>query len=367
MAGGKIKHVFPGGNTPQGFFSYYDYVIPIDATRIFLLKGGPGVGKSTFMKKIGQTVLERGYDVEHHHCSSDPNSLDALVIPRLSVALIDGTAPHIVDPKHPGCIDEILNLGEYWNENKMVKNKPEILACTKEISKRFQRAYRMLKAAKAVYDDWEAANSEAMNYKLANQKAASLTEKLFSSITTVGYGKNRKLFASAITPIGPVNYIDSIAGGFSSRYIITGLPGTGKATLLAKAAETAIAKGLDIETYYCPLDPLKIEHVIIPALDTALITSTPPHNQAFDGAADVIDMNDCLDKSVISRLEPVTDYDRTAFWEFFGKAGAYISEAKKLHDELETYYVPNINFDGVDALREKTLTRIIGYAGKHGS
>lgn len=364
MAAGKIRHMFPGGNTPQGFFSYYDYVIPTDATRIFLLKGGPGVGKSTFMKKIGQTLVEHGYTIEHHHCSSDPNSLDGLVIPTLGVALIDGTSPHIVDPKHPGCVDEILNLGEYWNESKMINNKNEILSYTKEISKRFQRAYRILKAAKAVYDDWEAANCEAMNYNLANQKAANLGEAIFSSITTIGYGKNRRLFASAITPIGPVNYIDSISAGLAKRYIITGLPGTGKATLLTKIADTAIAKGLAIETFYCPLDPLKLEHILIPDLNTALITSTPPHNQNLTTATEVIDMNDCLDTDIIFRLEPVTDYDRSTFWELFGKAGSYIHEAKKLHDELETYYIPNINFSGVDALRTKTLARIVGYAAK---
>lgn len=365
MAGGKLRHMFPGGNTPQGFFSYYDYVIPNDATRIFLLKGGPGVGKSTFMKKIGQTLSEHGYTVEHHHCSSDPHSLDGLVIPKLGVALIDGTAPHIVDPKHPGCVDEILNLGEYWDEDKMVHNKTAILTYTKEISKRFQRAYRMLKAAKAVYDDWEAANGEAMNYHVANQKATSLLAALFNGINTVGYGKIRKLFASAITPVGPVNYIDSISNGLSKRYIITGLPGTGKATLLATVASAAVAKGLDIEAFYCPLDPLKLEHIMIPALDTALITSTPPHSQTLANATEVIDMNDCLNADIVLRLESVTDYDRNTFWELFGKAGAYIHEAKKLHDELETYYIPNINFSGVDALRVKTLARIVGYTTAH--
>lgn len=362
MAGGKIRHLFPGGNTPQGFFSYYDYVIPVDANRIFLLKGGPGVGKSTFMKKIGQAFYDLGYTIEQHHCSSDPHSLDGLVIPELKIALIDGTAPHVVDPKHPGCVDEILNLGDFWDDAKMIQNKSQILAYTKEISKRFQRAYRMLTAAKAIYDDWEAANAEAMNYSFANQKSAQLMETVFMNITTVSNGKNRKLFASAITPIGPVNYIDSISAGLSKRYIITGLPGTGKATLLAKIANTAIAKGLDIETFYCPLDPFKLEHIMIPALDTALITSAPPHTQNFTNATAIIDMNDCLDTDIVLKLEAITDYDRSSFWELFGKAGAYIHEAKKLHDELETYYIPNINFDGVDALRAKTLNRIMRYA-----
>lgn len=362
---GKIRHMFPGGNTPQGFFSYYSHVIAVDeAVRIFLLKGGPGTGKSTFMKKISQAMTGQGFAVEHHHCSSDPDSLDGLVIPALNIALIDGTAPHIVDPKYPGCVDEILNLGEFWRESSLVNNKAAILACTKEISKHFQHAYRMLQAAKAVYDDWEAVNCEAMDYTLANRKAAELIETLFADITTAGNGKNRKLFASAITPAGPVNYIDSITAGLANRYVLTGPPGTGKATLLAKIAAAALGRGLNIETYHCPLDPLKVEHIVIPALHTALITSVPPHNHSPRGTTAIIDMADCLDPDMVAKTESVTDYDRTVFWELFGKAGAYITEAKKLHDRLEGYYVPNINFSGLDALYARTLARVLAYAGR---
>ena len=88
MPSGKIRHMFPGGNTPAGFFSYYDQIIRPDAARIFVIKGGPGVGKSTFMKKMGEALLRLGYDAEFHHCSSDPDSLDALKVPALNIALL---------------------------------------------------------------------------------------------------------------------------------------------------------------------------------------------------------------------------------------------------------------------------------------
>ncbi len=95
MSKGKIRHMFPGGNTSQGFFSYYDYILrQEEATRIICIKGGPGVGKSTFMKKIGEEMQDRGYEVEYMHCSSDNYSLDGVVIPTIKVALLDGTAPH---------------------------------------------------------------------------------------------------------------------------------------------------------------------------------------------------------------------------------------------------------------------------------
>jgi len=93
---GNIKKVFPGGNTSKGFYSFYDQIITEDAERIFVVKGGPGVGKSSFMRTIGEQFVNEGYDVEFHYCSSDNRSLDGLVIKKANVALLDGTAPQRV-------------------------------------------------------------------------------------------------------------------------------------------------------------------------------------------------------------------------------------------------------------------------------
>ena len=124
---GKIRKIFPGANTANGSFNFFDNIIQGDINRIFCFKGGPGVGKSSLMKKIAQEFIDRGYDVELHHCPSDPSSLDALLIKKLGVVLLDGTSPHIVDPKNPGAVDEIVNLGEFWNVENLEKNKDEII------------------------------------------------------------------------------------------------------------------------------------------------------------------------------------------------------------------------------------------------
>lgn len=361
MKNGLIKHVFPGGNTPQGFFSYYDYIIPTDATRIFIIKGGPGVGKSTFMKRIGDEMLKRNYDVEFHHCSSDNNSLDGLTIPALQIAFIDGTAPHIVDPKNPGCVDEILNLGDFWDESKMARNKTQIIETTVEIGKNFKRAYHILKAAKAIYDDWKMTNRDAMNYAMANQKAADIMTAIFPENRVTGAGKMRKLFASAITPDGPVNHLSSIIDVMPKRYVIAGAPGTGKSTLIEKIAAQAIASGLDVEAYFCPLDPLKMEHLIIPSYNVAVTTSSAPH--LYTKAATMsIDMNDCLNPTILAKSEEILIYDRNTFWPLFNTAVSHLNKAKALHDELETYFVPNMDFVGIQNLWKKTLERVLTYA-----
>jgi cytidylate kinase len=362
MPTGSVRHYFPGGNTPQGFVSYYDYIISPNANRIFILKGGPGTGKSTFMKRIAAEMNAAGFTVEHHHCSSDNNSLDGIVIPKLEIAFIDGTAPHITDPKHPGCIDEIIHLGDYWDESGIVKHKTDILACNAKIKASFQRAYRLLRSARAVYDDWEAVSTAALNTATANAMATDLTAALFSDVQSVGSGKTRKLFASAITPNGSVNYLDSLVGTLPSRYIITGAPGSGKSTIVQKLADTANAKGLDIELFYCPFDPLKPEHLVIPALGIAVASSIEPHTVSTDGAAKIVNMDDCLDPAILTNNQEAIKYDKTMVHELFGKAISAISQAKQLHDELEQYYIPYMDFAGIEILWKKTLDRVLGYA-----
>ena len=71
---------------------------PEKARAIYILKGGPGCGKSTLMGKIGDWAEEAGLETEYILCSGDPGSLDAVVIPALKAAVVDGTAPQGVVP-----------------------------------------------------------------------------------------------------------------------------------------------------------------------------------------------------------------------------------------------------------------------------
>lgn len=113
---GMKRNIFPGGNTTEGFFSYYEYILgQKEANRIICLKGGPGVGKSTFMRSIAEHFLEKGESIDFMWCSSDPDSLDGVVLKQRKIAIIDATRPHMVDPVNPGAVDNIVHLGEFWN------------------------------------------------------------------------------------------------------------------------------------------------------------------------------------------------------------------------------------------------------------
>lgn len=91
----KLLHFFLGANTPQGFVSRFDQLADAsDGWRSFILKGGPGTGKSTLMKRVAKNVEEHCPLVEIIHCSSDVDSLDGVIAPAIKTSVADGTAPH---------------------------------------------------------------------------------------------------------------------------------------------------------------------------------------------------------------------------------------------------------------------------------
>lgn len=106
---GRAIDRFFGAATVNGSINYIPEVTREIPKRYFI-KGRPGTGKSTFLKKIAREALNRGFDTEIYHCSLDPDSLDLVAIRELGVCLFDSTAPHEYFPSLPG--DEIIDIYE---------------------------------------------------------------------------------------------------------------------------------------------------------------------------------------------------------------------------------------------------------------
>ncbi|GAE89907.1 PRK06851 family protein [Acetivibrio straminisolvens] len=358
MSKGRIRHMFPGGNTSQGFFSYYDYILSQEeANRIICIKGGPGVGKSTFMKRVGEEMLELGYDIELMHCSSDNNSLDGVVIPSLKVALLDGTAPHVVDPKNPGAVDEIINLGDFWNNEELKKHKEDILKANKEVGRTFRRAYRYIKAAYSIYED----NVEIVSWCVDDAKVRKLSEKLKNEILgdrdiADRPGKDRKLFASAITPNGLVNYLDTLINT-SKVYVLKGMQGTGTERVIQKVKEAAVERGYDVESFYCALNPYKLEHLIIPDLDVSITTSNNYHSANVKNSVE-FNLDEYLNTLELGKYQDTVKYNKKNFDMLLDTAIKTIGKAKAIHDILESYYIPNMDFEAIEKCYLMTFNSI---------
>ena len=357
---GNVRRVYPGGNTYKGFYSFYDHILDQQsAKRIMVIKGGPGVGKSSFMKKLGEAMTQKGFDVEYHHCSSDNNSIDGVVFPDVKVALLDGTAPHVVDPKNPGGVDEIIHLGDYWDEEKMMKNKELIIKDNTEVGRMFRRAYGYLAAAKGAYDNLNKNIEEAVDHAKANKIYIDLANEVFDDLDYAeSLGKERHLFSSAITPDGIRDYLETLVEPNQKVIVLKGKYDSSQSEILKKLGGLAINKGYDVEFYHNHFIPEKVDNIVIKDISVAVTTSDKFDN----GNNKVINIDECLNKKLLKEREEEIKLDKQKYEELIDLAVINVGKAKKIHDHMETYYIPNMDFEAVDFLRENILEKILCWA-----
>ena len=120
--------------------------------RRYFLKGRPGTGKSTFLKRIAAAAQENGFDVEFYRCSLDPNSCDMVLIRELGFCVFDSTAPHEYFPERPG--DEEIDLyraavREGTDERyaaELADVESRYRACVRQASASLAEAWRMVEA-----------------------------------------------------------------------------------------------------------------------------------------------------------------------------------------------------------------------------
>lgn len=172
----KSRQYFAASNSRGGFVNYFSQIFGDGkCQQLFVIKGGPGTGKSSFMRKMGDLAEQSGYAVTYYFCSSDPTSLDGIMIDVLSVGFVDGTAPHVWEPASVGVFEQIVNLGAFWDRHVLVNNRLEIESLTEKKRERYKQAYRYLSAYGAV----RAAADEMIRPLVDAKKLSRAAERIF--------------------------------------------------------------------------------------------------------------------------------------------------------------------------------------------
>ena len=345
-----IHTCFLGANTPEGFRSEYDGLQTDPRIRqLRILKGGSGCGKSTLMRRVAEQAGLTGLETEQIPCSSDPDSLDGLVIPELGLAIVDGTAPHVVEPKLCGCGANYVNLGRYYNEALLRDLQPALRAAKAANSACYPPAYGALAAAAGV---------RRMLRSLADQAGAPgllfhARELLLKGLPprAEAAGSVRRCYLTAVTPAGLRTCLPDcqtlwavrdgfgLAGGLI-RDRARAWRAAGEETVLSMdPMEPGTACGLFLpgrELGYWRVDPVFDPPRPNPLLDleTPVLQELPAELQA-----DVQRLNELRKKLI----------DEAVFW---------LRRAKEHHDVLEDLYRPAVDFSGVEREAEAILRGI---------
>ena len=333
----RVWRLFPGSNTAHGFVGYF-HDLRRRAARTVVLKGGPGVGKSTLMRDVGRRFERRGMEVGYYFCSGDPDSLDAVLVPERGFLILDGTAPHIVDPSLPGAEDGILNLGVCLDEKQLAAQRGEIGGLTREISLCYARAYRYLRAALAVREDAAAVYDLA----LPEREKRALQRELSALIPCGAPGMDAHAFLQAITWKGVVQQTDAL---LEERAVCLEAPwGFDADALLRPVWEEAGLRGVQRSAYHDPLDGGKLAHVSAGGVTftTAVLLDARVIAPELDAAA-------------LRKESARLAFDRAACQLLETQAVEALAQAKEKHDALERYYIDAMDYTRLEEIRRDFL------------
>lgn len=355
------KTYFLGANTPKGFVSFFSELYnPSENRRVFILKGGPGTGKSGVMRKVAAAVEEAGYEAEYIICSSDPDSLDGVIFPELRACVADGTPPHVIEPKYPGAVEEIVNLGQFWNSEKLAETADSIRAADRQVKNCHQRCVGFLSAAASLQKDSLRIVSECTDFDKIAVYASRFASREFG-ISRGRIGKEKKRLLSAVTPKGIFTNYDTIKSQCSRVIAVYDEYGASSCQLLKLLRGYALGIGLDTTVCCCPLNTDKIEHLIIPEKELCIFTSNSYH----PAPADVDRKIHCrrfIDSEKLRTHRHRLHFNSRAAAELIDEAGVMLKSAKENHDDLEQLYIPAMDFDKVNAETEKITKQILNRA-----
>lgn len=335
-----LCHYFPGGNTPDGFFSYYHEILDKHSTgKLAVIKGGPGTGKSTFFKRLGKLMEEEGETVTYLHCSSDPNSLDGIYLPRHNSAVIDGTAPHLTDPRYPGASDMVLNFCDLIGQ---IADGETVANESKLAKQSFSEGYCYLNGAKALLNLMQTRGEVALLPDEVRAFSSEIAKRISSSMAT---GFQKTAFLSAITADGFCNYLQE---NLEDYYVIAVEAEVGDNTHAILETVTAACKlrNADMITCPCPMNPKKAEHLLFPSANLAVITSNEYH--PYPKADEIVSYSDF----VSCRR---TDYELTALYDDLLRRGvACFTRAREHHNRMEAIYHTVTDYAAIEQFYRKT-------------
>lgn len=349
---------FLGANSPTGFYSLYDELSdPGQMNALYILKGGAGCGKSTLMKRIARHAETAGLDTQLVLCSGDPDSLDAVILPQKGVAVVDGTAPHVVEANCPGAVETYVDLSQFYDHNALQAIKPDLIAVTAEYKGHYKQAYRCLGAAGELRRNLaEVADSPELRQRLQKRSKGIIGREL-KKVNSIS-GKLEQRFLNAVTHKGPIQLWDTVNAQADRVYELSDSHGLAH-HLLSPILAAARGAGYHIVACPDPMSPDRLAHLILPELSLAFVTSTAdapwPHRPYRRLRLDAM-----AEEELRRTSKPRLRFTRKVADALTEDGISSLAQAKEAHDRLEALYNPHVNFEGVCATADRLAKIILG-------
>lgn len=348
---------FLGSMTPHGYVgtehTLYD---PQDGWYAYLLKGGAGTGKSTLLRRLYTAVGTEDPLAEVFCCSSDPSSLDAVRFPARKIAVLDATAPHVVEPQYWGAAEQPLPLFQCLDRRVLQPLLPALIDLFREKRELFEKARQQLSAAAALIADNRRIEQDNIDFGKIDRLARRLAQTEWDAETESGTCAVR--FLSAVTPEGLLTFYDTVQALCPRIYVIEDEYGTAARYLLQRLQTAALSEGKTCIACPSPLFPQDgPEHLLLPASGVAFLTSNSLHKVDFP-VYRRIHASRFIDTAYIQRKRHRLSFCRRAAADAIAEAVNLLEAASFVHRTIEAHYGTAMNWDTYHALSDSLISAL---------
>ncbi len=339
------KSLLLAGNTTNGFVNYFrEY---IGSSYAIFIKGGSGVGKSTFMREVEEGAVQRGYDVEYVPCSSDINSHDMLKVYGLNITMVDATSPHVFEPSCYGIDGEIFDLGSFLDRSKLIGAGGIVKDCISRKKQSYNCLYNEMKIARLALD-----NIASLYFdNIDNDKYHELLSTVLKDARHDESCHNRDAFIDYIEADG---YHDIRRDYVEDREVVYL---QSRCTDVSERMLESLSKTLDDEG----VSHMRFHSILNPTSISAIATKNKFYT-AVQVEGRVVQVDDVIDNVKLATFIPDIIKERGCVSHSLKRAGTYFARSRQAHDNIEEIYGGAMDFNALEQAKQKFFDKLFSQA-----
>ena len=262
-----------------------------------------------------------------------------------------GTIPHVMEPSAPGADEVVISLYDTMDVAALQAHRDEIHALFARNACLRGRAARYIASAGSLLLDNRRAAACCSDFAKARIYARHLAARLLPK--TDGHGSEQMRFLTGITPQGPMFYEETVRTLADRCIVLQDENGACARVILEVLRAEALARGYQIITCPCALHPDdKIDHILIPSLRLAFLTSNSWHECHFAQQQNIRCLR-FMDSQRAASYRSRMRFNRKACAELLHEAVQLMAQAKACHDKLEEFYRSAVDFSAVEAAQAR--------------
>ncbi len=349
------KAYFAASNSLSGFCSYYKELFDTaDIKRVYAVKGGPGTGKSRFLRDVADRGERKGHRCEYIYCSSDPTSLDGIILFSRTgerMALLDATAPHVYEPSCPGAREEIVNLGAFWDAERLADRIGEIDLLNREKKQAYRRAYRFL----AGLGEMTAERDELAAPFVRRDRIRAFAERLMQGIPREEEYRAKPALIRSVGMQGEVAF-DTYYAEAKRLYILEDCRGVAQ-YLMEELGRLAVEYRLHVRISHDPVEPQKLDGLFLEGSGVAFAIGDP---EACLYPRKKLGMRRFLDTGAMKAVRPRLQFAERMRRAMHEGALDALEEVREKHFRLEEIYASAMDFEAKEAFTRSFCAKVLG-------